>query len=187
MKQWMQLPLALAMVAALACDRSDRANSGTVGTTGTGAESNVERDFIEDQLAAGNAEVDLGRLAQDRAGSPDVREFANMMVQDHQRAGDQLKAIANKQNVRAEAEAHDDHRDLQERLSKLSGAEFDREYMDAMVKDHEKAIDAVEAKAEKSDNADVKQWAAATLPSLKQHLDKANQIQSNLGSANNPK
>jgi putative membrane protein len=181
MKKWMQLPLALAMVVTLACDRGDNTtgNAGTVGTTG--AASDVDRDFVEDQLAGGHAEVELGRLAQERASNAEVREFAGMMVRDHQKAGDELKQIASRHNVRAEDAMHDDHNDLRERLSTLSGNEFDREYIDAMVADHQKAVDAVDGKAD-SDNADVKQWAASTLPTLKQHLERAKQIQANLRS-----
>lgn len=180
MKQWMQLPLALAMVGALACDRADR-NSGAVGTSGTGG---IDRDFIEDQLAAGNAEVELGRLAQERTKNPQVREFAGMMVSDHRKAGDQLKELASRHNLQMPAETHDEHQDLHEKLSKLSGSEFDREYIDAMVDDHEKAVDAVKDKADDADSAAIKQWAASTLPSLRQHLERAKQIQSSLRDAN---
>lgn len=190
MQKWMQLPLALAMVGALACDRRDRAagDAGTVGTSGT-AVSDVDRDFVEDQLAGGNAEVELGRLAQERASDPEVREFAGMMVRDHRKAGDELKQIATRHAMQPRAEGtagtsgaamKDDHTDLRERLSKLSGSEFDREYIDAMVDDHQKAVDAVEDKADGSDHADVKHWAASTLPTLRQHLERAKQIQENL-------
>jgi putative membrane protein len=80
---------------------------------------------------------------------------------------------------------HDEQRDLHERLSKLSGAEFDREYIDAMLNAHQKAVDAVEEKATDGDNAEVKQWAASTLPTLKQHLERAKQIQANLQNTRN--
>ena len=182
MKKWMQLPLALAMVGALACDRADRTN-GAVGTAGS--DSNIDREFIEDQLADGNAEVELGRLAQERASNPQVREFAGMMVTEHRKAGDQLKEIASRHNVEMTAETRDEHHDLRERLSKLSGAEFDREYIDAMVDDHEKAVKDVEDQAEDAENAALKQWASSTLPNLRQHLERAKQIQSNLRGAEN--
>lgn len=182
MKKWMLLPLALAMVGALACDRADRTN-GAVGTAGS--DSNIDREFIEDQLADGNAEVELGRLAQERASNPQVREFASMMVTEHRKAGDQLKEIASRHNVEMPAETRDEHHDLRERLSTLSGAEFDREYIDAMVDDHEKAVKDVEDQAEDAKNAALKQWASSTLPSLRQHLERAKQIQSNLRGAEN--
>lgn len=186
MKKWMTLPLALAMAATLACDRGDR--DGTVGMSGTAA---AERDFVEDQLADGNAEAELGRLAQERASSAEVREFAGMMIRDHRQAGEELQHIATRHKIQPETAGtsgeamDDDHDDLRERLSKLSGAEFDREYIDAMVDDHQKAVDAVKERSEDSDNADVKQWAAKTLPTLRQHLERAKQIQDNLRNAGN--
>ncbi len=192
MMKWMQLPLALAMVATLACDRGDRpvndtatGTGGTVGTTGTDDGLGMERGFVEDQLEDGEAEVRLGRLAQDRASNPEVRAFAEMMVRDHTKAGDELKQIASRHNLRMDEKTgdHGDHNDLQERLAKLSGVEFDREYIDAMVDDHEKAINDVEDKTD-SNNQDVKQWATSTLPTLKQHLERAKSIQENLRNAN---
>jgi putative membrane protein len=190
----MYLPLALALAATLACDRGDRANdSSPVGTSGTEA-GRIDREFVQDQLADGNAEVELGRLAQEKASSPDVREFAATMVRDHQKAGGELKQIASRHNIQPESREsagtagsmmRDEHQDVHGRLSKLSGSEFDREYIDAMVKDHEKAVDALQEKAEKADsadNAELKQWAASTLPTLKQHLERAKQIQATLQS-----
>jgi putative membrane protein len=189
----MYLPLALLLTGSLACDRGDRATGdAATGTSGTEA-ANIDRDFVEDQLADGNAEVELGRLAEQKASSADVREFGAMMVRDHQKAGTELKQIASRHDIQPEASGaaretagtsgpmmHEEHRDLHERLSKLSGAEFDREYIDAMVNAHQKAVDAVEEKATDGDNAEVKQWAASTLPTLKQHLERAKQIQANL-------
>lgn len=193
MNKWIQLPLALAMVAALACDRGDRPAAGTgaggtVGTSGTNDGLGMERGFVEDQLEDGEAEVRLGRLAQDRASNPEVRAFAEMMVRDHTKAGEELKQIAGRHNLRTEdrADGHRDHSDLQERLAKLSGAEFDREYIDAMVDDHEKAIGEVEDKTD-SGNADVKRWAAGTLPTLTQHLERAKGIQDSLRKGNSRK
>lgn len=192
MSKWMQLPLALAMVATLACDRGDRpandtatGTGGTVGTTGADDGLGVERGFVEDQLEDGEAEVRLGRLAQERASNPEVRAFAEMMVRDHTKAGNELKQIASRHNLRMDDDANDhgDHNDLQERLAKPSGVEFDREYIDSMVDDHEKAINEVEDKTD-SNNQDVKQWATSTLPTLKQHLERAKSIQENLRNAN---
>lgn len=181
MKKWMQLPLALAVAGALACDSGDRGrmanDSGAVGTTGTAA---GDREFVEAQLADGDAEVDLGRLAQDHAASPDVREFASMMVRDHTQAADALKPIATKHKIHPDPSAHEAHHDLHERLAKLTGPEFDLQYIDAMVDAHQKAVDAVERRAESSDNPDVKRWASQTLPTIKQHLERAKQIQSKL-------
>lgn len=185
MKRWNQIALALVATAAFACggdSPNDRtATGGTAGAAGTaGSAANAEADFVQEQLADGDAEVALGRLAQERATNPQVKEFAKMMVSDHQKAGEDLKQIASKHNITPDPGKHNDHNDLREKLSKLSGAEFDREYMDAMVDDHEKAVKDVEGKAENSDNPEVRQWASKALPTLRQHLERAKQIHENL-------
>lgn len=187
MKRWTQLTLALLtavpLVACGADDKraQDRDNPAAVGTAGTGA---PDADFVEEQLAGGNAEIELGRLAQQKASNPQVREFAEMIVRDHTQAGEELKQIATKHNIQVPAD-RDEHNDLHEQLTKASAAEFDREYIEAMVDKHEKAVNDVEDKAEGSDNAEVKQWAAKTLPTLQQHLEKAKQIQQTLNQNQN--
>lgn len=187
MKRWTQFALALVATVSIACGGDNtRANDtarpgGTAGAAGTaGSAGAPDADFIQDQLADGDAEVALGRLVQDRATNPQVKEFGQMMVSDHQKAGADLKEIAGKHNIAVESKEHSEHNDLRERLSKLTGAEFDREYIEAMVDDHEKAVNDVEKKAENADNPEIRQWASKTLPTLRQHLERAKQIQQTL-------
>jgi putative membrane protein len=187
MKRWTQFALALVAMVSIACGGDNtRANDsatpgGTAGAAGTaGSAGAPDADFIQDQLADGDAEVALGRLVEDRATTPQVKEFGQMMVSEHQKAGAELKEIASKHNIAIESKEHSEHNDLRERLSKLSGAEFDREYIEAMVDDHEKAVNDVEKKAENADNPEIRQWASKTLPTLRQHLERAKQIQQTL-------
>lgn len=168
----------LISMAAVACngDADRAARGGTPGAAGTSGTSIGDRNFVEDMAADGQAEVALGQLAQQKATSPEVKEFGEMMVRDHTKAGQELKSIAAKHSIELKADLNDDSKDLRERLAKLSGNEFDREYIKAMVDDHEKAVDDVKEKAEKSDNPEIKQWASKTLPTLEQHLERARQI-----------
>lgn len=80
---------------------------------------------------------------------------------------------------------HDDHQESLEELSKLSGREFDLRYMEEMIDDHEAGIAAVERKAENASDADVKAWAAKTLPKMRQHLERAKTIKETLDRAGN--
>jgi putative membrane protein len=190
MTRWNQIALALCVAAATTACAGDRPADTTdvpatdtpaVGTTGRDA--NVDREFIDEMIADGNAEVELGRLVQQKSKNREVREFAAMMIEDHTKAGAELKQVAASANVTPMGDKHaEDHNDLRERLGKLSGAEFDREYIKAMVDDHQEAVDAVEDKADGADNDHVKQWAATTLPILKKHLEQAKQIQEKLTS-----
>ena len=189
MKRWTHLIFAVSLAAAgVACADSDRAENrandpAAVGTAGTEAKKEdagrADRDFVGDMMADGRAEVELARLAQKKAASREVKDFATMMIRDHQKAGAELKALATQAHIDMTAVDPDMEtgKDLHERLAKLSGKEFDRAYMDAMVEDHEKAVEETEKKAEKADNDHVRQWAAKALPTLKKHLDRAKELQ----------
>jgi putative membrane protein len=183
---------ALFAVTAAACGNNGARGSGTPGAAGTaGAGSALdmgERHFVQDQLKDGAREVELGQLAEKRATSPDVKEFASEMVQDHTRAGNKLKELAKKEDVDVDVDDNKDSRDDYDRLSKKSGADFDKDYIDLMVKDHKDAVDALQDQANNADHADVKTWAAETLPRVKHHLEMAQQLQDRLNNpANSPK
>jgi putative membrane protein len=156
-----------------------------------------DRNFVEESLSAGMAEVELGRMAQQRATSPEVKQFAEMMVRDHTQAGDSLRQVAQQHAIDARAEIQDRHRDLMDRLSNLKGADFDREYMDAMVDSHQSMINHLQSRAdqdrfgenkgavtpEPSDNpveASLNQWAATALPTTQKHLDEARRVSDGL-------
>lgn len=193
MKRWTQATLGICLAASIvACssDKRDDANArpGDTGAAVGTAGANAERDFIEDQLEDGQAEVNLGKLAAERAANAEVKAFAEMMVRDHQMAGDELKQAATATNVQVNppAEPDGDHKDAQEELAKLSGPEFDRKYMNKMVDEHEEAVSEVEKKAD-SENPQVRQWATKTLPKLREHLAQAKQIKETLDKAETPR
>jgi putative membrane protein len=177
--------VAAVSIAACAGDRNPRTDetaTGATGTTGTaGTSADVDRDWINDQLADGDLDVRLGRLAQERGGSADVRAFGAMMVEKHTMAGTELKRIADRHNVPADDSRREKGDDTVERLSKLSGDEFDRAFLDLMVDEHEDAVDALERKArDDGEHADVKEWAAKTLPEVRQHLERAKELRGRL-------
>ena len=155
------------------------------------------RHFAEQATYAGNAEVKLGQLASERAQNPAVKEFAQMMVRDHTRSGNELKQVVSRHEVQPPAGLDAEHQRLYERLGKLQGAEFDREYMKAMVDGHQKVKSMLSSRTS-NDRAGVdrnratgtsgatagstqldtavNQWATKTLPAVEQHLQKAQQI-----------
>jgi putative membrane protein len=172
------LPVAIALSSACA-DRNQAAykeggNPG-VGTVDLQRPNNAP--FVSDMLEDGRAEVELGHLAQQRASNAAVREFGAVMVRDHTKAGDELKAVASDHGDSTHQDSDADHKRLHDNLRELSGDAFDREYIDAMVKEHEEAVRELEQKSESPSNDPVKQWAAKTLPAVRQHLERAKQIQ----------
>jgi putative membrane protein len=194
MKRVMQLTAALAMAFAVtACagdDGRENENTAATGTggrvAGTSGTMDVDRDFVEEHLEMGNAEIELGRLAQEKATHPDVKEFGAMMVRDHQMAAKELREIASKANITADtAEAREGHAELEEELGKLTGREFDRRYIEEMIDDHQEAVQDLESKAENASNPEVKAWASKTLPKVRQHLERAQAIKETLDRAGN--
>ena len=187
MKRFGQGMLALALAAAVsaaACagdGKRDDAATGATGTTGTaGTSADIDRKWIDDQLKDGDREVRLGRLAQERASNAEVRAFAATMVEKHTIAGSDLKRVANRHNITEEPRKDSDNEPF-EKLSKLSGIEFDRAYLEMMIDEHEDAVKALEDKAGDNDeHADVKDWASKALPGVKQHLEQARNLRDRL-------
>ena len=139
-------------------------------------------DFMQDAAKGGIAEVQMGQLAMKNGGSADVKKYGQMLVTDHKKANDELAALAKKKGIVIEAkdvknkDASNDEQDM----AKLKGADFDKEFIDHAVKDHEKDVDEFQKQADKSDDADLKAFAAKTLPTLQKHLDQAKSIQAKL-------
>jgi putative membrane protein len=177
-------------VLAVACDNARRGTDGAMGTIGA---NSANTDWVEDSMEAGSFEVELGKLAQQKASSPEVRQFAEMMVRDHTKAGEELKQVAQQHSIVPEPEADDAHRDLIEELSQKSGAEFDHAYMEAMVDSHQNVVDHLRSRADAGDRTlgtsgnqeeaaeeALSAWATKTLPTARHHLDEARRIEDSL-------
>ena len=196
--------MACVAVLTIACDGRDNTrydeSTGTitdsgsaVGTSGqaaraAGADAEL---FAKQAMMASTAEVKLGELAGQRAQSPAVKEFAQMMVRDHTNGLNALKQAVKGFNIEEPAQLDPKHQALHDRLGRLSGAEFDREYMKAMVEGHREVKDMVDDRADQApvakgttggatDNSPldtaINQWASKALPTVSQHLQKAEQV-----------
>jgi putative membrane protein len=147
------MALALAATIAVGCNRSENraADSPAVGTAGR-ADSSVsmgDRDLVRDVAHMNMAEVELSRNALQRASDVNVKKFAQMMVDDHTKAGDSLKTIAAQHNIELPLQLDDKHRDLGEKLSTKQGLEFDKEYADAMVDGHQDFVNKLESRIDR--------------------------------------
>jgi putative membrane protein len=125
----------------------------------------------------GMAEVQLSTLATTKAQNADVKKFAQQMIQDHTNANAELKQLAGKKNVTLPTDLDAEHKALKDKLSGLSGAEFDKEYVNAMVADHEKSVNLFKTQADGGTDAEAKAFAAKTLPKLQGHLDMVKGMQ----------
>src|SRR4051812_34394375 len=121
----------------------------------------------------GMAEVELGRLAADKASNADVKKFGQRMVDDHTKANDELKMIASSKNITLPTAVDAKHKATADRLSKLSGAAFDAAFMQTMVQDHRKAVASFKRESQTGKDAEIKAFAGKTLPTLEDHLKMA--------------
>ena len=137
------------------------------------AVGSAERKFIAEAVMGGMAEVEGGQLAVRKATSQQVKAFGQRMVQDHGKANEQLKRLAAAKNVQLPTELDRKHRNDLARLVRLSESEFDREYMQHMVRDHRKDVADFRKAAKDLKDGEVKQFAAITLPTLEEHLRMA--------------
>jgi putative membrane protein len=143
--------------------------------------SDVDKSFMMKAADAGMAEVELGQLALKQATNDDVKRFAQRMVDDHSKAGQELKQFADSKGVTLPAMVSASPKKLFDKMSKLSGAAFDREYMSEMVKDHEKAVALFESQSKSGKDMELKAWVDKTLPTLREHLQLARDTASKVG------
>jgi putative membrane protein len=143
---------------------------------------NSERDaqFLVNVAEINLEQIKLGQLAQQTSKMAHVKELGKMMEASHRSVMNELTALANKKMITIPASQTDDGNDAYKKLSGKTGADFDKEYADMMVEGHEDAIDLFEKASTESTDAEIKQWATASLGGLRTHLDHAKSSQSKL-------
>lgn len=147
-----------------AADQSAGASSGLKG---------ADKTFVMKAAQGGLAEVQLGQMAAQKGNSDAVKQFGQKMVDDHSKANDELKSLAQQKNVTLPTEPDAASKAMATRLEKLSGDQFDRAYMSHMVKDHTKDVAEFKKEGSSGKDPDVKAWAEKTTPTLEGHLKMA--------------
>lgn len=140
--------------------------------------SAADQQFMTQAAAAGLAEVELSRLAIHRADSDAVKHFGDRMMRDHSAADAELQRLAEQKGVSLPQELDATHRAAYDRLSTMSGPEFDQAYMVQMMSDHAEAVRLFQHEAQAGQDPDVRGWAATKLPTLQAHAQAAQQIHS---------
>lgn len=149
--------------------------TGLAGAQGVG---DADREFLRKAARGGAAEVELGNLATQRASRPIVKEFGAKMVRDHGAANAELATLARAKGVDVPTTPDPAHQAGRDRLMALQGADFDRAYMQDMVSDHTQDVAEFERASQTASDADVRSWAAARLPVLREHLALARDVNS---------
>ena len=136
-----------------------------------------EKRFVKDALLGGMTEVELGKLAVEKASTDPVKQFGQKMIDDHSKANDELKAIASKENIPVPESLDSKHQSRVEKLSKLSGADFEKAYVKDQLKDHQQDVRQFQEEAKSGTDPDVKSFASKTLPTLEEHLNMAKELE----------
>ena len=132
-----------------------------------------DQEFARKVAAGGHAEVELAMLAQQKGSSEEVKSLASRLQTDHMKANDELQKVAASKNWNLPTEPTPDQKNQKAKLEKMSGKAFDKAYTDLMVTNHRNNIPMFEREASKGSDADLKQFASNTLPTLKEHLEIA--------------
>ena len=137
-----------------------------------------DRTFVQ-QLAIGNAaEIELGKLAQQKASGEPIKNFAQTMVNDHQEAGRRLADLANAAGLQLPSGLDDEHRALREHLEQVSGTAFDVAYAQAQLQDHQRTLQLLEYEIGSGQDEALRRFAAESLPQIRKHLEMAQNIAS---------
>jgi putative membrane protein len=143
----------------------------------------ADKDFLREAAQGSATEVALGRMAQEKGSSDAVKEFGKRMVDDHSKAAEELRQVAQMAKLDVRSDMPKKAKKAQDKLSKLSGGDFDRAYAKMMVSDHKEDIKAFEREAHSGAVPAVKDFAAKTLPTLQEHLKLAEQLETSGGNS----
>jgi putative membrane protein len=145
-------------------------------SSGSSRATSADSAFAMKAAQANMAEIELGKLAQQKAASQEVKKFGQQMIDDHGKSLDELKGIAMKKSMSLPAEIDAKHKALEDRLAKMNGAEFDRAYIQAMVDGHKEVAAEFRKESQSGADSELKAYAAKTLPTIEEHLRHAEML-----------
>ncbi|HYG98354.1 MAG TPA: DUF4142 domain-containing protein [Terriglobales bacterium] len=155
----------------------DQAAGSAQGKAG----ARTDRMFVQKAAAGGMLEVQLGKLAQEKAADQQVKDFGKRMEDEHSKANEQLMGIANTMGVTPPSSLPAKEQAKVDKLSKLSGADFDRQYMTMMVSEHRKDVRDFQRASKTAKDESLKNFATSTLPTLQEHLKQAQELHGKVG------
>jgi putative membrane protein len=135
-----------------------------------------DKKFLKDATMGSMTEVQLGKLAAEKGSTDSVKQYGQKLASDHSKATEELKQVATKENIQIPDSLDSKHQSKVDKLSKLSGPEFDRAFVKDRMKDHEKDVNDFQAEAHYGANPNVKMAAVKELPTLQQHLAEAKEL-----------
>jgi putative membrane protein len=157
-------------------------SSANRSATATGTKlDHRDTAFIKDASQGGLAEVEMGRVAEQQAQNPQVKQLGQRLVQDHSKANQQLMQIAQQEGVNLPADTSRKESHAEKQLQGKTGAAFDKAFVEHALTDHEKDIRKFQTELQNTQNPQLKAWIEQTLPSLRQHLEMARAAGASVG------
>ncbi|HEX7294773.1 MAG TPA: DUF4142 domain-containing protein [Pyrinomonadaceae bacterium] len=163
---------------------SNTNSTAAASPVATPARSQPQQDdntFAMDVAQNNMAEIALAKLAAQKSKNADVKKFAQRLVTDHTKAGQELKKIAATKNITLPTDVKPEQKQTHDRFMSLSGADFDREFMSLMAENHDKSVTSFQGEANNGSDAELKDFATKTLPTLQEHQRMAHDIYDKLG------
>ena len=139
--------------------------------------------FIAEAAQDGRAEIELAQTATTKASNPAVKRLAQKLVTDHTKLNHQLESLPQASQAMQSAGVPAEKQAAVDRLSQLSGKEFDRAFVEQLVQDHESAVSLFKEAASSAQSPEVKQFASRALPVLQQHLEAAKSLENRLSAS----
>lgn len=198
MKRIFKILTLVSLVSMLACNEARREGNGTDNEDSKevaeeaneekfeDADANVEKDadFVASTVASNYGEIKFARLAAQRSSNPEVKRIADMLVKDHTKTLDELKALAKTKNITIPVEEDDEARRKTENFADKDGKDFDKKWCKEMIDRHEETINKFEKRMEKTQDADLKTWVNKILPHLRMHLEQLNACEEKVKDSN---
>jgi putative membrane protein len=173
----------LALLFALACNSNQKKedsveiaeekNEQKTDTMRRAGQMEEDNEFVVKAASGGLMEVQLGQMAAEQAMSSAVKQFAQLMVNDHSKVNEELKALASRKNIAIPTTPGEDHTDHINKMRDKKGIEFDKDYMKLIIDDHKEYVDEFEEASREAKDPEIRAFAAKHLPTLRTHLERA--------------
>ena len=155
--------------------------TSATSTSPPAALNDKDKDFVNSASLGGIAEVELAQDGVKHATNADVKSFAQKLVDDHTKANQELSSFASSRGVTTTAKVEGKMKETKERIMKLTGKSFDQAFVKQMIEDHTSTIKMFEDESKAGTDADLKNWVDKTLPTLRDHLKMAQDLQAKIG------
>lgn len=144
-----------------------------MGTAFASRVAKTDAQFLAQAALINLEEILLGQLAQQKSYMTDVKDLGAMMEKEHTQSLSDLNALADRKGIMLPTTPNTDAKDVYKKLNGESEKKFNKSYCAEMIKGHEKAIDLFETASKEAQDSEIREWASATLPALRKHLDHA--------------